>query len=935
MKRFVYSPKVEAWVKTSQGIVELTPYIVSGSVTRRVNQISSAELVIRNPDFRWTQRRTLLRDGVEEVMPVFHPMDPIIITLTRIKDRPIQVFTGYLDTTPYLQLFPGTCTLKASCTLKRLLHTYFDPALPYMLQFLQKYGWVPTNGGQIISPSGSQPTDDGVQSDATIGKLLEATLIEIGGWEPENIHIGKIPQGLAEKVTRIAESFKDESIKVQQEIDTLLRDIIGVGSYGSGSVTSGGSTTSGSSESPSGNIKDLKKIVCTMKRISDKYGIPPELTIAVWQIEQPSLKDDPGNPHYGYFQQQIANPPYAHGTMSKKAPTIAETHDLNIATEGFASAAAAFKSAFNSSPQGMLQWAMKTQGVNCGNNPVYCRDWSRALQTAKSFLAKYDCSSDSSGTQSSSAPAPVDGNAGTQDHKSATRSAPIATAARAADPPPQNVTSSTGTQGRSKKSGTNNPDRVVLPVPAQYVDYNNFGEQRPGHLHDGEDFGAPCGTPVHAVKAGKVIAAGLASGYGGYVRIQHPDGYVTGYAHLQKWNVTVGQSVDANDVIGISGGQVGMFGAGDSQGCHLHFNVSKSASSSAYSNNIAPKQYLAGAAPPNNSGSSSGGTSGGGSAGNPGSSGNLSEIIPRSEVRREAKAAAFAALLEFPSLAEQAEAILLTGKRSLLNDKPLLPFIQQLSNACLRSFMSLPNGDFFAFYPDYFGGLGRQPYWIIDDIEIMDGNIQISDDALATHVFVVGDTSAPFAGLGGDGIDWVDRVQTSGVVTLQEAFQSDFINLGRTFKTTFGHKINSSDPGDLPDDVLDVTRYEDAIAFLQRFGARPKEIEQPMIRNRYYEMFAAYQTFCLMWSQQFLTDFRLTFMPELFPGGIVGFPNHDMQCYVDEVTHTFSYEEGFHTDAKLMAPASTDQASDLGINYGLIRRGALSPPDQGIPKDKK
>jgi hypothetical protein len=47
-----------------------------------------------------------------------------------------------------------------------------------------------------------------------------------------------------------------------------------------------------------------------------------------------------------------------------------------------------------------------------------------------------------------------------------------------------------------------------------------------------------------------------------------------------------------------------------------------------------------------------------------------------------------------------------------------------------------------------------------------------------------------------------------------------------------------------------------------------------MVRSPYYEAFLAYQRFCLMWSRQFLTTFEFTFMPELFPGGIVAFPDH-------------------------------------------------------------
>jgi len=166
------------------------------------------------------------------------------------------------------------------------------------------------------------------------------------------------------------------------------------------------------------------------------------------------------------------------------------------------------------------------------------------------------------------------------------------------------------------------------------------------------------------------------------------------------------------------------------------------------------------------------------------------------------------------------------------------------------------------FYPDYFGGLGRQPYWIIDDIEILDGKITLSDDALATHVYVVGDTSAPFAGLGGDGVDWIDRVNSLGVVTIQDAFKTDFLN----FDPRAGDPSNLRDKGKLTERLLDLSKEDDANLFLQKYRRAPQVLEMPMIRNPWYELFMAYQTFCLMWSQQFLTEFTFTFMPELFPG---------------------------------------------------------------------
>ena len=104
MKRLVYSPKAYAYVKTDRGLINLSDYITAGSVSRKVNMVSSAELTIRNPDMMWTRE-------VKNGNPIFRPMDPITIWLERIKGYPVQVFTGYLDKTPYLQLYPGVCSL--------------------------------------------------------------------------------------------------------------------------------------------------------------------------------------------------------------------------------------------------------------------------------------------------------------------------------------------------------------------------------------------------------------------------------------------------------------------------------------------------------------------------------------------------------------------------------------------------------------------------------------------------------------------------------------------------------------------------------------------------------------------------------------------------------------------------------------------------------
>ena len=88
-------------------------------------------------------------------------------------------------------------------------------------------------------------------------------------------------------------------------------------------------------------------------------------------------------------------------------------------------------------------------------------------------------------------------------------------------------------------------------------------------LHDGTDFGAGCGTPVHAAASGTVTEEYYNGGYGNRLFIDH--GNVSGrfmttaYNHLSGYAVKVGQHVTQGQVIAYVGT------TGYSTGCHLHF----------------------------------------------------------------------------------------------------------------------------------------------------------------------------------------------------------------------------------------------------------------------------------------------------------------------------------------------------------------------------
>lgn len=84
-------------------------------------------------------------------------------------------------------------------------------------------------------------------------------------------------------------------------------------------------------------------------------------------------------------------------------------------------------------------------------------------------------------------------------------------------------------------------------------------------LHKGVDFAASLGTPVRAAQAGRVIHAGWSGGYGRTVRVQHDDGSITLYAHLQDHKVDVGELVSQGTAVGSVGA------SGLATGPHLHF----------------------------------------------------------------------------------------------------------------------------------------------------------------------------------------------------------------------------------------------------------------------------------------------------------------------------------------------------------------------------
>jgi hypothetical protein len=133
--------------------------------------------------------------------------------------------------------------------------------------------------------------------------------------------------------------------------------------------------------------------------------------------------------------------------------------------------------------------------------------------------------------------------------------------------------------------------RSPLDIPLFLA--GNFGELRPNHFHAGIDIKTESveGKNIYAAAEGYVSRIKIATnGYGKVIYITHPNGYVTTYAHLQRFSDKIEEyvkkqqyhkekfeielfpgkkqlPVEKGEVIALSGN------TGGSGGPHLHFEI--------------------------------------------------------------------------------------------------------------------------------------------------------------------------------------------------------------------------------------------------------------------------------------------------------------------------------------------------------------------------
>ena len=138
--------------------------------------------------------------------------------------------------------------------------------------------------------------------------------------------------------------------------------------------------------------------------------------------------------------------------------------------------------------------------------------------------------------------------------------------------------SSSSSSSSSSKEGWGRPcSWRKLTSPYGYRTHPTTGQWK---FHNGVDLANAQGTPIYAVRSGKVTVATYGGTYGYYVTINHGDGFSSLYAHMTHYVVSKGQTVSKGQLIGYMGS------TGRSTGPHLHFSIFHNGSS------VNPMNYI-------------------------------------------------------------------------------------------------------------------------------------------------------------------------------------------------------------------------------------------------------------------------------------------------------------------------------------------------------
>lgn len=874
MATLLYSPEVRVHVEIADGsILDVSADLASCDLTLTENAVNTFNFVLNN------NRRKYDR--------VFTPNDRVVVQMKRIKW--LQVFSGYLDSVPFFSVYPRKVPLAASDTLKRLKYRYWDSGADASIQ--------------LLMADGSDPNDSRAQ-DGGLSHRTVRLLTEVAQWPAENIHIGALPSDWFEIVAKIQSKFINEAAAQQAAIAVGGAATI---AGGTGGAAAGVAQMAGPVQGQTGVLPATSGLCSTFAGPGDPTTKGGFMALTGESGFSPGVPEDPKGLWYCAMRWPYINP-----TTRKYTTNSADA----------AKAIAWWKG------RRLLVTNPKTNKVIC----VRAADWGpggvasadrRVLDLAPAAAQALGVNTDSQVdirfAQDQSTPlGPVAYTVTTQ---AGVAHGALAAGGAAAK---QDAGFAAAASPTVTPPGAPHPFSVMdAVVPAGTVSFTPVQGIGSGNTSAAHQFIAKMWTGLHGV--GGFRAGSTVAGTGSL------DDHSRGYAVDCMVNTGGKYPSDAEEQLGNS---IALWFIQNPSVFGTKYVIWKNHINGRGHETEGWRQYSvgdrAGGGPTLDhwdhvhisfTGGGDGpdvtalGPNGGGWAGGDlkdafwskgfGTMGALDGNTATSS-SAGGSAAAISTLLntylwdpQINPLSEQ-----LGGYRALMNDQPILETIASMCQASMRSYMAAPNGDFIAWFPDYFGLYGIAGRLHVADIEIVgDGfTMMWSDDNLITHQFTAG---APSGGYNqgnptiGGVVDEVEMFTTAGIATVEfpEIMEALF-NVART------------DPA--------FKQFFDSDTILKRYGARPNYQPLGTITGPTAEFWYALYLFQKNWASQFSCEVPLTFMPEAWPGMLMVLDSYKFQAYIESVSHRIDFGDGggFSTSVRLVAPSRLDGGGLFGLPAG-------------------
>ena len=888
MKTFVYTPKVRVVISRGGKQIDVSKDIVNCSLHRAESSAASFFMTLANKNWKYTPK-----DGA----PVFHRMDPIVVYMGRTSL--IQVFSGYLDTVPWKQAYPGTVSFKATCTIKRLMHTRWNPNLAVSQQLLNQE-----------SAASMQAGDRQGGLDSGLGSMLRRLLVMVAGWPTQNIHIQNFPEIFFRFLAQQLEKEKKENKKA---VEAFRRMLLGDDQSPAPGAAAGYNPNAGT-PGPQSGIGALPGAgvvggstafyVTQIIQACDDRGMGPLVTDNNWGAgisqsgETLAGSRDDATKKAGEQMSSL-------GLSQQQANRESDAAILGVACASVETGPGVIRNLYNVRAPGSQEIVPNDgpghDGSSCGifqqqnfaewgtvqqrMNPKQAAgmffdhlarmvpNWRNmepgsAIQAVQrsAFPDRYSAQIPWATAQVKAARLAMSATTGAT--KTVGNAAGVGGLLGAAPSASSNII-----PGVSGLTPGGLGSRVGKPVPDSEGAINWALTQLGKPYIWGAE--GPAGYDCSGLTMMAFRSIGVSTG-----------GHYTGIQIANGQPVVPTTAAQRGDLVFPNGEQHVVMWLGDGTIIHApqtgdvvkrvpaYFSLASASYVRRFAENGGPDPS-APFKPPESMGPGNpvGAMDTQGGTGTPGTAGGGNEPIARN---------LFAYMWTGQFTSDTAE--MMPREKVFLDTQPLIQIVTAVAGAGLRKWQSAPNGDFYAYYPDYFGIDQKPAVLRLEDIELKDFRIDYSDDPLTTHVFIEGNLNK--MGQNNELLGWLD---TAGVATVEQEW--------------LYQRLIQVAPGDL--------EGASGEALMRRFGIRPLKQVFAMAGSYELELLLACQVFMEKWAQQYQTTISMTFMPELLPGMRVHLVSHNVTVYVTEVTHVCDMQGGFSTTAVICAPARPNVLSAM------------------------